>query len=1125
MNRKLRNEILLCLMVIGIASVLAFTGCNLFGNNPSGADLQSNQTPTANTTSVRFQVVLPDSLEKKTNSVNLAANIASEAGVIANITANANVTPTVMFELDVVNIGNASNPLIITSQTVSVSASGSASVVFTNVPVGSCVGIARINGGSWQGFTDFRGAGDLISNLNNIIQISPTNSRAPADLLAYAVEHLANTPYLYPKIKNGLVGQLQNLLNNLPQGSNTVYDDLVSAFVNSGIPPIQIQTASNVLSIDEDSLAGMTVSSGVVTFASPSQAIASLKVGQVLVGDITDTASSGVLCKVAAVSRDASNTLVVQTTRATLEEAFPECHIEFYGTAEQNSLLASRMRSPSSRARKLASIGTSAGINYKDLISLDGGVSLDTSYSCKPTYYFNLDISGGKLNKFLLEVEADTAESITLTTEGGLTVQKEFATTEIPITTLCFWTPTTPPLPILVPITYQWVVNVDGNVTGEFSAGIKATQHGAVGPSYSNASWTLIHNWSSNFSFIPPDHDLTGNFDVWVGPRLLSKVYSIAGPTIALRDKLRFQVSPTVALYTSVDVQVAAEVGITGLLNLEYEFPTIDLIPEQLIWQKQVISDASPTVSIMQPTNGASFLYGKDILITSLAQDTVGQVSRVDIYTDGKLLTSICSTPYTCVWLKPSAGSHQISAVAYNSSGQYTQTSPINVTVNSPITNPTILSVTPNPLVVNDARTPNATQTLTISGTNFKSGATVRVVEPNFGIDKIKNATFVSDSQLSIPLNVGIVPSASWSLQIINPDNTMSGQYYFPTTPVIASPTNVVATNGDGKVTLTWDVVTGLTYNVYFSASPGVTKRSGKFSGKASPYDVTNMKNGTTYYFAVTAENSSGESDLSSEVSATPNAVSPGTTQIDLGGGVKMDFVEIPAGSFVMGSPDNEPYRGLDEVQHNVTISKAFYMGKYLVTQEQYKQITGVNPSFFSSSTKLPVERVSWYDCVAFCNQLSANQGLINVYTISSGTSVTSNWGTNGYRLPTESEWEYACRAGTTKAYYWGDTMNGDYCWYNGNSNNTIHEVGAKLPNAWNLYDMSGNVWEWCWDWYGGYSTSPSTDPKGLVAGSNRVYRGGGWDFSAFLCRSGIHGRNDPGLRGLDVGFRLVRTK
>ncbi|MBF0548853.1 MAG: hypothetical protein HQM08_30815 [Candidatus Riflebacteria bacterium] len=114
-------------------------------------------------------------------------------------------------------------------------------------------------------------------------------------MLAYAVEHLANTPYLYPKIKNGLVGQLQNLLNNLPQGSNTVYDDLISAFVNSGIAPIQIQTASNVLSIDEDFLAGMTMSSGVVTFASPSQAIASLKIGQVLVGDITDTASSGVL--------------------------------------------------------------------------------------------------------------------------------------------------------------------------------------------------------------------------------------------------------------------------------------------------------------------------------------------------------------------------------------------------------------------------------------------------------------------------------------------------------------------------------------------------------------------------------------------------------------------------------------------------------------------------------------------------------------------------------------------------------------------------------------------------------------------------------------------------------------
>ena len=241
-------------------------------------------------------------------------------------------------------------------------------------------------------------------------------------------------------------------------------------------------------------------------------------------------------------------------------------------------------------------------------------------------------------------------------------------------------------------------------------------------------------------------------------------------------------------------------------------------------------------------------------------------------------------------------------------------------------------------------------------------------------------------------------------------------------------------------------------------------------------------------------------------------------------GNAPAGFVRINGGTFTMGSPANEASRGSNETQHQVTVS-SFSIGKYPVTQKEYQEVMGSNPSYFKGDN-LPVERVSWYDAVEYCNKRSQKEGLTPAYTISgSGDSrtVSLNRSANGYRLPTEAEWEYACRAGTTTAYNTGASISDNTGWYSSNSGDKTHPVGQKTANAWGLYDMHGNVWEWCWDWYGSYASGAQTDPVGASSGSYRVGRGGGWYNSAVGLRSASRSYDNPGYRFDHIGFRLVR--
>ncbi|MDR3333489.1 MAG: formylglycine-generating enzyme family protein [Treponema sp.] len=244
--------------------------------------------------------------------------------------------------------------------------------------------------------------------------------------------------------------------------------------------------------------------------------------------------------------------------------------------------------------------------------------------------------------------------------------------------------------------------------------------------------------------------------------------------------------------------------------------------------------------------------------------------------------------------------------------------------------------------------------------------------------------------------------------------------------------------------------------------------------------------------------------------------------------------MRIQGGTFMMGSPASEASRNSNEVQHQVTVS-SFFMGKYEVTQREYQAVMGTNPSFFKGDN-LPVEKVSWFEAVEYCNARSRKEGLTPAYTISgSGDSRTVTWNrnVNGYRLPTEAEWEYACRAGTTTPFSTGSNITTNQANYdgnnpyNGNAKGTYREkttaVDSFAANVWGLYDMHGNVWEWCWDWYGSYSSGAQTDPVGASSGTYRVLRGGSWYFNGRNLRSAFRDFDTPSARGSDLGFRLAR--
>lgn len=289
---------------------------------------------------------------------------------------------------------------------------------------------------------------------------------------------------------------------------------------------------------------------------------------------------------------------------------------------------------------------------------------------------------------------------------------------------------------------------------------------------------------------------------------------------------------------------------------------------------------------------------------------------------------------------------------------------------------------------------------------------------------------------------------------------------------------------------------------------------------------------------------------LAASVASVTNSAEPKAGEI-IENSIKLKLAFIPPGEFEMGSPESEKDRDNNEKLHHVKLTKGFYLGAYEVTQSQFEKVLGRNPAGFSKdgdeksavegkdTTSFPVEQVSWCDSVEFCNALSKSEGLPEYYTLIRynkrkivGAEVAKN-GEKGYRLPTEAEWEYACRAGTKTPFHFGDmlnskdaNMNGEYPYgtsTKGASLERTREVGAYAPNKFGLYDMHGNVGEWCNDWYGDYA-GDGVDPKGPDSGDWVVLRGGAYFVSGRHARSASRVAIAPYIRAVSGGFRVART-
>ncbi|MCL2443967.1 MAG: formylglycine-generating enzyme family protein, partial [Treponema sp.] len=413
----------------------------------------------------------------------------------------------------------------------------------------------------------------------------------------------------------------------------------------------------------------------------------------------------------------------------------------------------------------------------------------------------------------------------------------------------------------------------------------------------------------------------------------------------------------------------------------------------------------------------------------------------------------------------------------------------------------------------------------------------------------------------------GTIISGATNASYVIPTTLTAGTYYYYCRLSAGGGASPVSSSV-ARVNVSVPVIT-----INTQPSPTTNVFSGNISGGNLSVGASVTGNAEIRYqwYSNTTNNNSGGTIINGAINASyviPTSLTAGTyyyyCRLNAGGGASpvssnvarvivvepIEMVQVPGGSFELGR-NLGTGGGSDETPVSTVNISGFYMGKYQVTREQYFTVMGTYPGFILAAHAAAAEQVSWYDAIVFCNRLSNMEDLTPAYSISGSTnpdawgtvptSSNATWnavqivsGSTGYRLPTEAQWEYAAKGGNGSPgnfTYSGSNDPDAVAWYRGNSGNITHEVGKKAPNSLGIYDMSGNVAEWCWDWFGIYTSTTKIDPTGAPSGTNRVIRGGSWGHSSENVRSVYRSHNDPGSRARYyytdyygyIGFRLLR--
>ncbi|MBF0548600.1 MAG: CHAP domain-containing protein [Candidatus Riflebacteria bacterium] len=757
---------LLCLFII--VTAVFFTGCWHSGNgNISGAI-----TPPAG-----------EKFEKLAGSVKFQFKIppGKKASILPTV---ATLTPQVTFSLSEINAGDLASRTTEIVQVSQVASDGSAQTTFFGVPAKTVVGEVHIEGGSISGFTDFRGASDLVVGINNYITVAPKNSGDPEDIIGFVIQKLVSQDYLFQKVGSGLAMAVRDAAKDVGVNSNVVYDDVVSIFfrkVSENSNTITLATNARVLSAEgTTSVNSCCNPTGTETyqiyFSSPSAELACIQPGEILIsndlmGASEGDQSGGFIRKVTEVSSSADQ-LIITAKNAKLEEVITNGTLECYEPVVQESPFASRRRS---KRALVIDGGILRTMNLNHSFDVGDYGKLDCDLNVQARMYFKLDIKLNEIKEFLIRFDVDESAKVLFSTSISESFSKTGGTQPLYLTTIYL---TGSGFVIPIDIYGSLVYEVSGEAAANLQVGLEQTLSASIGARRYLGVWEPISSF--NFALTPIyDANMNVTFKVAAGPKFNARVLFDVGPNASLLGQAKLDLfnsrnAPSLRKQTKLDLfpeqrmtgnfiaNVGASMKITDALQIEKTFSYET--PEKLIWPAAQSQNIPPVVEITSPKDGSIYNAGSDLQIIASATDFDGQISKVEFYSDGKYLGETHQFPYIIPQQSLAVGNHILTACAYDDKNDKMTSVGISIVVNPPGDSiPEISGIEPASIYGGDYN-----QSITVIGKNFQSGITNIVADSCRPYSK-KPCTFINSEKISISRNFG-TESDNWQLTLFNPD-------------------------------------------------------------------------------------------------------------------------------------------------------------------------------------------------------------------------------------------------------------------------------------------------------------------------------------------------------------------